>query len=335
MAIRLECPSCDAAVRVPDADEGKKVSCPECDHRFVARNQGIATRPAAPSRAPARRAERASEPEKSGGGMVLALVLGGGAAVVLMLALGGVGLWLLLRPAKASPPQVAATIPTPPAAPAAPPVVQLPQGGQPPPVGPGPVGPGPVVPGPVVPGPGAPVRPIERPPVVTRPPVVEPPKPAPPGGGKQYTPKNNRYTILMPPGVRTAQLTRIVRINRRAMPIEGSLVLLKDGTSFSASSIGVPAVVMREIPADERFNVFRDAIAKQLGGKVIAEEAIEQKGIAGKDYRIQGERSMARMRMYLIGGFVLFAVVEGKNADAVDSNVADVFYASFQLLDTK
>src|SRR5437764_1307298 len=36
MPLRLECPSCTAAVNAPDSLEGKKICCPKCAYSFTA-----------------------------------------------------------------------------------------------------------------------------------------------------------------------------------------------------------------------------------------------------------------------------------------------------------
>jgi hypothetical protein len=51
---------------------------------------------------------------------------------------------------------------------------------------------------------------------------------------------------------------------------------------------------------------------------------------SGKDYQIEG-KNMARMQMYMLGGFVFFAVVEAKTKEDIASKTANDFFASFKM----
>src|SRR5579859_3554221 len=83
--------------------------------------------------------------------------------------------------------------------------------------------------------------------------------------GKEYTPQNKRFTIMMPPGNRTGQRTQILTISGRKVPIEQAYSMTNGGNTYIAASIGIPAVVMKEIPAEQRFDTIRDVLIKPLG----------------------------------------------------------------------
>jgi len=61
-------------------------------------------------------------------------------------------------------------------------------------------------------------------------------------------------------------------------------------TSFVGASIGIPAVLVRDIPADQRFDVFQGVIVKTLKGKVTKEKEIKQGAIPGKEYEMSCPR---------------------------------------------
>jgi hypothetical protein len=146
---------------------------------------------------------------------------------------------------------------------------------------------------------------------------------------KLFTPKNGMFTIALPAGEKTGDKTRILTIGKHKVPIEASQSV-KDGTGFTGASIGIPAVVMREIPADKRFDILRDALAKALKGKVTAEKDIQQDAVPGKEYQFDLAKGAARLQIYTIAGFVVYGVVEGSK-EQIRSKEADAFFGSLKL----
>jgi hypothetical protein len=174
---------------------------------------------------------------------------------------------------------------------------------------------------------------------VARPNRVKPPdagkNPGDNSGSREFTPKNGQYTVRMPAGVKSRQGSRILTIKSHRVPIEYAESTSPDGTIYIAASIGIPAVVMRQIPKDERFETFRDIIVKEVKGKVTEEKDLKLANVAGMEYQIQGGRGVVRVRLYLKGGWVMYALVDGKTEDIVTSTDADAFLSSFKMLDKK
>ena len=139
------------------------------------------------------------------------------------------------------------------------------------------------------------------------------------------------FTIMMPAGVKSIQKTQILTLHNHRVPVEAAQHILADGTSFTAASIGIPAVVMREIPAEQRFDVVRDAIVKQFNGKVAEESDIQAESLPGKRFRIVGPNGTVRVQLYMLAGWVWYTVVEGKTKEDVNSKEADAFNSSFHL----
>lgn len=148
---------------------------------------------------------------------------------------------------------------------------------------------------------------------------------------QEFAPKNGMFTIKMPVGVKSVQQTHILTIHGQHVPIEEAKTVLRDGRTFTGASIGIPAVVMREIPENQRYDVVRDALVKQLLGKVVEETDTQQGPLPGKRYQVEGPRGVARVQIYILRGWVWFAVVEGKTNEDVTAKDADEFYSSFQL----
>ena len=108
-----------------------------------------------------------------------------------------------------------------------------------------------------------------------------------PPEGKVYTPINKRFTIVIPPGNKSGQRTQIMTINKNKILVETSYSNVANGPTYEACSIGIPAKVMGTIPADQRFNTFRDAFLKVTQSKVVDEKDLMQGQLAGKDYQVE------------------------------------------------
>jgi hypothetical protein len=151
--------------------------------------------------------------------------------------------------------------------------------------------------------------------------------------GKEFAPKNMMFTITIPSGPKSGSRTQVLTIKKHKVPIESSYSTAKDGTTYIGASIGIPAVVMRDLPADKRFDVLKDALVKPMNGKVTDEKDITQDTVPGKEYQIETSKGNARLQLYTIAGFVVYAVVEGKTKEQVNSKDADAFYKSLKLTD--
>jgi hypothetical protein len=146
---------------------------------------------------------------------------------------------------------------------------------------------------------------------------------------REFAPKNGMFTVSIPAGEKTADRTPVLTIGKHKVPVEASQSM-KDGTTYAGASIGIPAVAMREIRADKRFDILRDALAKALKGTVNAEKDIQQDGIPGKEYQLDVSKGAMRLQLYTVAGFVIYGFVEGKSNDEVRSKEADAFFGSLK-----
>ena len=135
----------------------------------------------------------------------------------------------------------------------------------------------------------------------------------------------------MPVGVKSTQQTRIMQIGRHRVPIETTVSILADGTVYTAGSVGIPAVVIREIPEDKRLDQFREGIIKQLNGKVTEEKDLKQGPRVGKESKVQGTQGAMRLQMYMNGGFIMFAIIEARTSETLTSPNAESFFGSFKM----
>ncbi len=99
------------------------------------------------------------------------------------------------------------------------------------------------------------------------------------------------------------------------------------------ASLGLPAKNVKEIPADNRFDFIKDALMKTRNSKFTAEKDVSQNTIPGKEYMIEFPNGQARMQLYTVAGWVIYAIVEGQTRDQVASAQADAFFASLKLSD--
>ena len=90
---------------------------------------------------------------------------------------------------------------------------------------------------------------------------------------------------------------------------------------------------MRNIPADDHFDTLGDSIAKSLGGKPGDKKDITQNDVPGKEFTVETKTGFARVQLYTVGGFVIYAVVAGKTKDDLTSKNAEAFFGSLKLSD--
>jgi hypothetical protein len=151
--------------------------------------------------------------------------------------------------------------------------------------------------------------------------------------GKEYTPKNKRFTITIPAGEKSGESAKILKFKTIKVPVESSSSTLKDGTIFAALSIGIPAKSIAGIPKGDRMVAYRNILIDGHKGKVLEEKDIKQGKMSGKEYLVETPKSIMRVQLYMLGGFGFYAVVEGKTKDRVNAKDAEDFFASFKLKD--
>lgn len=152
--------------------------------------------------------------------------------------------------------------------------------------------------------------------------------------GKLFAPKNKMFTITLPAGKDQGKITQVIQIGRHKVPVEASGSVAEGGTKYRGASIGIPAVVIRELPADSRFDTLRDVLVKAMKGKVVKESDIKKGDIPGKEYQVELKGGVARINLYTVAGFVMYATAEGKTKEVVNSKEADAFFESMKFSET-
>jgi hypothetical protein len=150
---------------------------------------------------------------------------------------------------------------------------------------------------------------------------------------KDFVPRSGIFTISMPDGQRMTERRTTVPSGKEKMPAEVSQSTQSDGTFFLSASIGIPGDLMREVPVDKRFSVMRDALLTWYKGKVTGEKNIAIGSIPGKEYQLDTPKGPARMQIFIVGGFVIYAYAQGPSRDQIYSFAANAFFTSIKLTD--
>ncbi len=156
---------------------------------------------------------------------------------------------------------------------------------------------------------------------------------APRGANNQFAPKSGKFTVAMPRGQRTFTANRNLNLHGHRLSAQIS-VCLSDGVTFMTQSIGMPADLMHSMPSAQRAQFFRDALANQCQGSIVEEQPITQGSHRGRQFELDG-RKHSQAQMYVVGGYVLCAIVTGDSKDDLTSKKAKDFFSSFKLVDSE
>ena len=352
MPLPITCPHCENSSNVPKEMLGKKIRCKACRETFVVKDESASSDEPNEDERPAqavtdriqnsrgltskskrvrqveeeedeqeeeeerpRRRDKKRSAKKAASGVPVLLLAGGGAALlVVACGVGGI-IWAVASKRAAPAPELIAAKP-----------LDKPDAIKP-----------------LAPPPPNPPPPPEKldgntPPSTPTPPkepLKDPgagkpvPMDVPPVAWREYTPKNAMFTMSLPPSNKNSNRTRILTLGKHRVPVEESYSF-KDGVAYSAGSIGIPALVMRDIPADRRFDVLRDMFARNIKGTVTEENDIMLDSVPGKDYLYNTPQGEVRIQIVTVAGWVVCPIVEG-NLQQVRSAEADAFFATLRL----
>jgi Concanavalin A-like lectin/glucanases superfamily len=174
--------------------------------------------------------------------------------------------------------------------------------------------------------------------------VTSSPGPAIAGGAKEYEPKSKRFTIAMPSGVKTEQMSRAIPLtvppkklpakgvpSRPVLSVETASTRLADGTRFTAASLELPEIFLDEVPDAGRLEVYRDAFLKGANGQIVSETEIRQGRYVGREYHVDLLGGHLRMQLLVLGGAGCYAMVETNSIERLASRDVDEFFDSFKI----
>jgi len=363
MSILMQCPSCDKQLKAAEEKRGKKIRCPSCQEVFTVPaatkksrpaaaddDEGFADKPMATrrrreeeddelprrsSRSRGREEEDDEVPRRTSRsrrdddeddyddrprprsrqkkGSALPWILAGSGAGVLVLS-GAVVAVVLASKKPAADQQAQAKAPVGNVAPVA---QQQPPAGNPnQPAQPAPVQPAPVNPAQPAPAFQPPQAPVEG---------------APPQGWRLFAPKDRSFSVWLPNrGGRTGQSSRTMQRFGVALRINVVELSAPDGSVFQADDIILFGKAALGTPAQQRFELMRDIVVKQLNGTVTGEQPIQLGGAQGREYMISSAQRQGRVRVYSQGNRIYSAAIMG-SAQQVQSDEANTFLNSYKL----
>jgi hypothetical protein len=134
----------------------------------------------------------------------------------------------------------------------------------------------------------------------------------PPNGWKEFSPADRTFVMWVPEKpARQSEGARVKTLNGRTVFISTLTGGTADGLSYEAQAVLLP-VFFADTPRKELAEVFRDAVAKDMGGKVTQTTEVKAGGHTGYESVIEARGESARVRVFVseIGG-VYIAVVSG------------------------
>jgi hypothetical protein len=160
--------------------------------------------------------------------------------------------------------------------------------------------------------------------------------------GTEYSPSNEGFTITMPHGEASGDLSQTIPLGLRGRKgkgtagrptaeIEASRTKIKDGTTFTAASVGVPAQIVKELTEEKRGELYRNLFVSTKKGKITGEKEIKQGDWTGKEYAVDFSETKMRMQLYILDGFGFYAMTEAASEDRLKAKDINGFFKSFKL----
>jgi hypothetical protein len=156
-------------------------------------------------------------------------------------------------------------------------------------------------------------------------------KKEPPKGWKEYSPKDKSFSVWLPEkGGRRSERSSTLNLRGTVVKFDQVQVQPTKGPKYFAAAINLPLQFTRGSKPQQNIELLRDAIVKELTGKIDEEKDVEQGRLKGKEYIIITGQGQARARIFAAGHRVYEARVTGSK-DEVASADADSFLDSFNL----
>jgi hypothetical protein len=152
----------------------------------------------------------------------------------------------------------------------------------------------------------------------------------PPAGWKEYSPKDNAFTVWIPVKV-TRQSERERTATVRGQRFKITLLNLEMGKTlrYSVEKLTLPASLARG-NRRELEDTCRDIIVADLRGKVIDESDVKLGPITGREYTVQTGVGLSKVRIFVGGGRVYMIHAEGSKAD-MENEETTTFLSSLRM----
>jgi hypothetical protein len=154
--------------------------------------------------------------------------------------------------------------------------------------------------------------------------------PTPPEGWKEFSPKDQSFSVWLPDSGHRTERERTLTVLRQRCKINILQVEADDGTTYAASVLIFPQQMPRKLAVKQRIEVVRDTFLNEVQGKIADEKDIKQGRVPGKEYSIETKKGMALLRVFAAGGRVYRASIVGTK-EQVQSKDAEAFLALYKL----
>jgi len=146
----------------------------------------------------------------------------------------------------------------------------------------------------------------------------------------EYSPKDKSFSVWLPEtGGRRSERESTIHLRGTRVKFDQVQVQQTKGATYFAAAINLPLQFTRGSTPQQNIELLRDAIVKELTGKIDEEKDVEQGRLKGKEYTIITGQGQARARIFAMGHRVYEARVTGSK-DQVASADADTFLDSYR-----
>ncbi len=153
--------------------------------------------------------------------------------------------------------------------------------------------------------------------------------PKPPAGWKEHSPQDGTFAVWIPEkAMRQSERSRTSTVGGQKMKINALSIEMGGGPSYVVEELIITPALANKFKPGELADLFRDMVASEsAGGKVTEESDVKSGEVAGKEYRIESGKSVAKARVFVSGTKVLFLRVAGTK-ERVDGEDAKTFLES-------
>jgi S1-C subfamily serine protease len=154
----------------------------------------------------------------------------------------------------------------------------------------------------------------------------------PPEGWKEYTPKDNAFTVWLPEKTaRRSERERTSTVRGQRLKVTALQVETSDGVILSIERLTLPPTMALRMKRSELEESLRDAILGEVRGKVTEESDVKLGAVPGREYLIEAGRKSVRMRLFVTGGGRVFIAQAVGSSEQVAGEAATTFLNSCRM----
>ena len=152
----------------------------------------------------------------------------------------------------------------------------------------------------------------------------------PPAGWKEYTPADRAFVMWVPEKpAKQADEERELVVGGQTLRLRTLVGTTAVGLAYEAQSAALPAP-FAAVPKAEVYDLFRGAVAAELGGRVRDTRDVTAGPLTGFEYVIAARTATARVRVFVSGPRVYLVLVRGTAAQVAGAE-AETILGAFRL----